>query len=151
MPHTLILGYGNTLRGDDGAGRAVAQRLREALTGPGFEILSLHQLTPELAQNLSQAGQAIFIDASASGRPGRYMRVPLHAAPACAQFTHLATPEALLAAARALYGRSPEATLYLIPGQDFETPDSLSKPVRLAVDQLVSHLTESLRTAAPQR
>ncbi|HTP32387.1 MAG TPA: hydrogenase maturation protease [Candidatus Acidoferrales bacterium] len=150
MPHTLILGYGNTLRGDDGAGYIAAERLQAAIADPEIEVQALHQLTPELALNLSQAAHAIFIDASAAGRPGRYMRVPLHAAPACAQFTHHATPEALLSTARALYGQCAQATLYLIPGQDFETPDRLSRPVQLAVDQLVSHLTESLRTAVRQ-
>ena len=144
MPHTLILGYGNTLRGDDGAGYIAAERLQAAIRDPGIEVLALHQLTPELALNLSKAGEAIFIDASATGRPGRYMRVPLHPAPACAQFTHHATPEALLANARSLYGECPHATLYLVPGLEFEAPDTLSKPVQLAVDQLVSHLLEKV-------
>jgi hydrogenase maturation protease len=147
-PRTLILGYGNTLRGDDAAGRAAAERLQAIIRDPAVEVLSLHQLTPELMVNLSRADCAIFIDATTTGRPGRYVRVPLHPAPQCARFTHHATPEDLLSGARALYGRCPPATLYLIPGQSFDTPDKLSNPVLLAVGQLVSHLAESLQMAA---
>jgi hydrogenase maturation protease len=150
MPRTLILGYGNTLRGDDAAGRVVAERLQDLVRDVDVEILSLHQLTPELMVNVSRADRVIFVDAATTGRPGRYVRVPLHPAPQCSRFTHHATPEALLTGARALYGRCPEATLYLIPGQSFEAPDELSGPVRLAVDQLVNHLLDSLRLTAPQ-
>ena len=150
MPHTLILGYGNTLRGDDAAGRTAAERLQTIIRDPEVEVLSLHQLTPELMVNLSRADHAIFIDASTEGRPGSYLRVPLHAAPQCAQFTHHATPEALLAGAHLLYGHSPEATLYLIPGQSFDALDQLSGPVQQAVEQLVSHVAETLRSTARQ-
>ena len=150
MPHTLILGYGNTLRGDDGAGRVVAERLQAIIRDPNVEILSLHQLTPDLMVNLSRADHAIFIDASATGRPGGYVCLPLYPAPQCAQFTHHASPETLLAGSRSLYGRCPEATLYLIPGQEFELSDRLSGAVQAAASQLVAHLAESLRTATVQ-
>jgi hydrogenase maturation protease len=148
MPKTLILGYGNPLRGDDGAGRSVADALQAIIRDPDVELLSLHQLTPELMVNLSRADRVVFVDASATGRPGRYLRLALYPAPQCAVLTHHPTPEALLSGARWLYGRVPEATLYLIPGQDFETPDTLSAPVRLAVQQLVADLAETLHSEA---
>jgi len=147
MPKLLILGYGNPLRGDDGAGRAAADALQAIVRDPNVDVLSLHQLTPELMVKISVADRVIFIDASASGRPGRYQRIPLHPAPQCASFTHHATPEALLSGARALYGRAPEAVLYLIPGQNFEPADTLSAPVRFAVQLLVSELSDSLQTS----
>jgi hydrogenase maturation protease len=150
MPHTLIVGYVNTLRGDDGAGRAVAERLQAGVRDPEIRVLSLHQLTPELMFDLSQVDCAIFVDASATGRPGRYLRVPLYPAPQCAQFTHHATPEALLAGAQALYGRRPEAMLYVIPGQVFDSSDELSPSVAFAVADLVAHLTESLQSPVPR-
>ena len=150
MPKLLILGYGNPLRGDDAAGRLAADALQSLIRDPGVEVLSLHQLTPELMVNISRADRVIFIDASASGRPGSYQRVPLHPAPQCASFTHHATPEALLAGARALYGRAPEAELYLIPGRNFDAPDTLSAPVLAAVRKLVADLAESLQIAAPE-
>ena len=146
MPNTLIIGYGNALRGDDGAGRVVAERLQAIVRDPEVQVLSLHQLTPELMLDLSRADRAVFVDASSTGRPGRFTRVPLYPAPQCAKFSHHATPEALLAGARSLYGRCPESTLFVIPGEAFDTPDDLSAPVKLAVAELVQFLTHSLET-----
>jgi hydrogenase maturation protease len=144
MPHTLIIGYGNALRGDDGAGYIAAELLSERIHDPEIEILSRHQLTPELMEPIAQARRVIFIDASISGRAGKVTRIPLHPAPACARFTHHATPESLLAGAQALYGHTPEAVLYTIPGRFFETGDELTPSVRRAVNDLVDTLEKEL-------
>ena len=142
MPHTLIIGFGNTLRGDDGAGPTAAEALRLLIREPGIEILSLHQLTPELMVNISLADHVIFIDASAEGVPGTFTESPVVPAPHEAGFTHHATPEALLAGAQALYGACPTATLYLIPGASFETTDRLSPAVAEAVARLVKQIAD---------
>jgi len=147
MPHTLstlIIGYGNTLRGDDAAGFAAAELLAERLADPGIEILARHQLTPELMEPIARAAHVIFIDASVAGRPGKYHRIPLRPAPACSRFSHVTTPESLLAGAQSLYGHTPEATLYTIPGRSFETGEELTPAVRQAVDDLVATLETQL-------
>ena len=54
----LIIGYGNTLRGDDGAGRRVVEALADTLP-PGAAV-SLHQLTPEWAETISHVDHVIF-------------------------------------------------------------------------------------------
>jgi hydrogenase maturation protease len=147
MPHTLntlVIGYGNTLRGDDGAGIVAAELLMGRIHDPDIEILGQHQLTPELMEPISRAAHVIFIDASVSGRPGKVHRIPLRPAPACARFTHQATPESLLAGAQALYGHTPEATLYTVPGRSFETGEGLSPAVRRAVNELVATLEKEL-------
>jgi hydrogenase maturation protease len=148
MPHTLIIGYGNTLRGDDGAGIAAAELLLERIHSPEIEILPQHQLTPELMEPISRAAHVIFIDAAASGTAGKIHRIPLRPAPACAGFTHHATPESLLAGAQSLYGHTPEATLYTIPGHSFETGQDLSPAVRRAVNELVATLAKELTLPA---
>ena len=150
MPHTLIVGYGNALRGDDGAGIVAAELLMGRIHDPEIEILGQHQLTPELMEPISRAAHVIFIDAAASGRPGKVHRIPLRPAPACARFTHHATPESLLAGAQALYGHTPEATLYTIPGQSFETGQELSPAVRRAVNELVDALEKEFTKPAEQ-
>jgi len=147
MPHTLntlIVGYGNALRGDDGAGFLAAELLRDRIHRPDIEILSQHQLLPELMEPISRASRVIFIDASVSGRAGKVHRIPLRPAPACARVTHHATPEALLAGAQSLYGHTPEATLYTIPGRNFQVGQELTPSVRRAVDQLVDALEKEL-------
>ena len=150
MPHTLntlstlVIGYGNTLRGDDGAGFLAAELLRDRIHRPDIEILSQHQLLPELMEPISRASRVIFIDASVSGRAGKVHRIPLRPAPACARVTHHATPEALLAGAQSLYGHTPEATLYVIPGRNFQVGQELTPSVRRAVDQLVDALEKEI-------
>jgi len=45
----LVIGYGNTLRGDDGLGQRAAEALAQRALPDGVEVLSCHQLTIELA------------------------------------------------------------------------------------------------------
>jgi hydrogenase maturation protease len=97
---------------------------------------------------ISRAGHVIFIDASVSGRAGKITRIPLRPAPSCSRFTHHSTPESLLAGAQSLYGHTPEATLYTIPGRFFETGDELTPSVRRAVNELVATLEKQFAARA---
>lgn len=138
MPRVLIIGYGNTLRGDDAFGPTVAELLLDRLHDPSVEILSLHQLTPELMEPLSRADLAIFIDAAASGEPGSLVERTIEASFSGPAFTHHATPEALLAGARALYGRAPAAHMISAAGADFELGADLSPVVAGLVEDAVA-------------
>jgi hydrogenase maturation protease len=139
MSRILIFGYGNTLRGDDAFGWRVAERLLQLPHGPQVETHCLHQLTPELMDPLSRADFAIFIDAAASGEPGAMVerRVAAESAGSAA-FTHQATPEALLAGARTLYGRAAEAVMISVAGADFSLGAELSPPVAGRLEEAVS-------------
>lgn len=144
MSRLLIIGYGNRLRGDDGAGPAIAGRLRERIPDPEIEILSLHQLTPELMDPISRADRVIFIDAAAGANPGEIAERPLHPDPGSSPFTHFATPEALLAGAQSLFGSAPPAILITITGECFDLREGLSASVQQALD---SWLASPLRRA----
>ena len=61
---------GNPLRGDDGVGWRVAEAVAAALPDAVADVLTVHQLTPELAEPISRAERVIFIDAAAEGKPG---------------------------------------------------------------------------------
>ncbi|MEO8593943.1 MAG: hydrogenase maturation protease [Candidatus Solibacter sp.] len=147
MSHTLVIGYGNPLRGDDGAGYAAAELLRGRIANAEIEIFSEQQLLPEMMESIAQASRVVFIDASVSGRAGKFHRIPLRPAPVCGRFTHQATPEALLAGAQALYGHTPEAVQYLIPGRFFEVGQEMSPSVKRAVNDVVNELAEELGKA----
>ncbi|MCL6552750.1 MAG: hydrogenase maturation protease [Firmicutes bacterium] len=131
----LVIAWGNPLRGDDGAGAAVA-RIVGARGGATVRVC--HQLTPELAADVAAASRVVFVDAAAgpSGRrtaaPTRRVRVRRlqgrHARPA--GFTHALTPEHLLALARALYGTAPPAFLVTVMGERFALRPELSPSVR---------------------
>lgn len=151
-PPALVIGYGNPLRGDDGAGPAVA-RLLEARLNPSRArasalramVLICHQLTPELAEPVSRASRVVFADASADGTPGEWRRTPAReAGNASGAVTHHTGPELVLEYARALYGAEPEAWLYTMAGADFDTPDALSPPVQRAVAEAAAAIERYL-------
>ncbi|HZD71671.1 MAG TPA: hydrogenase maturation protease, partial [Actinomycetes bacterium] len=67
----LVIGYGNSLRGDDGLGWHAAGRLAADPRLAGAEVLARHQLTPELAEEVSRAALVVLVDARQDGgQPG---------------------------------------------------------------------------------
>jgi hydrogenase maturation protease len=138
MPHTLILAYGNPLRGDDGIGPEAGERLRSIIQDPGVEIRTLHQLTPELMEPISRAARVIFIDACEGSVPGEISERGIEPSTAGMRFTHHATAEALLAGARALYGRAAEATMLTVAGAEFSLGSGLSPAVARSLDGVVA-------------
>ena len=78
MTKALIIGYGNPLRSDDGFGWHASRLLARELAGQDAEVITCHQLTPELAEPLSQCSRAVFIDADAEGDPGDIHRRDVH-------------------------------------------------------------------------
>jgi hydrogenase maturation protease len=150
MPHTLIIGYGNPLRGDDGFGWHAAMRLRDLIHEAGIEILAVHQLTPELMEPVSRARRVIFIDAAVGEEPGKLTVAALGATGGLAPvFTHFATPAGLLEGARALYGAKPEGLLITAVGLDFEMGAELSEPVRAALETLAGGKMREVMGSAP--
>jgi hydrogenase maturation protease len=125
--HTLVLGYGNRLRGDDGLGLAVA----DVVAGwrlPGVEVRTLHQLVPELAEVIAKTDRVLFIDAAVPdgdrqgftvGRvtAGRYRPT----------LGHHETPENLLALVHALEDDGPDAWLLSITASSFRPGDALTQ------------------------
>ncbi len=130
MSDVLVIGYGNELRSDDAVGRQVADTVA-AWQIPGVLVLSVHQLVPELSEELSRAHTVLFIDArsctQASARL-RITRVESGISPVSAG--HTGGPEMLLGLAEALYSHQPEAWLITIPARRFEFGETLSPPAR---------------------
>ncbi|HTT66196.1 MAG TPA: hydrogenase maturation protease [Bryobacteraceae bacterium] len=120
---TLVIGYGNSLRGDDGAGPLVASQI-------GAGAIACQQLTPELAEPMSRAGRVIFVDAHAD-LPAGQIRVE-RIRPRLSQAIHRFDPETLLAWSQQLYGRAPEALLVGIGAGSFDLGETLSPQARRA-------------------
>ena len=131
----LVIGYGNDLRSDDGAGRRVAA-LVEARQLPGVRVLSVHQLTPELASDIAEATGVMFADAvpAAPGAEQPLRCVPLSpAATPTRTLGHQLDPESLLHLARDLWGRCPPAWLLALPASVFDFGETLSPRTETAV------------------
>jgi hydrogenase maturation protease len=137
-PRTLIVGYGNPLRSDDALGWHASRLLADALAGSDVEVITCHQLTPELAEPLSQCRRAVFIDADAEGKPGEiHRRTVRPQAPASSSFTHTCTPSGLLGSAKQLYGHRAQAIVITVTAQSFEFGDTLSPIVSAALPEVV--------------
>jgi hydrogenase maturation protease len=138
----LIIGYGNSLRRDDGAGLALAERLEQLCRTRrqlAVERLTSHQLTPEMALEIArpEVTAVVFVDTrvAASGETELALRVePLSAAEASPSVGHHLSPTALLAYASQLYGHAPPAWQVTIPGLDFDHGEGLSSPVEQLLD-----------------
>ena len=143
MAGTLIIGYGNTLRSDDGLGWRAAEQIAAKQTGGDIAVQMHHQLGPELAQPLSEVDLAIFIDAGYQGVPGRVSCQPVEPSDATSGFTHHVNPGVLLAMARHLFGRCPRAFIISVVGESFACGETLSPAVQRAlpaVQKLVADL-----------
>src|SRR5512138_3332741 len=92
QPRTLVLGYGNTLRGDDGVGWRVAEAF--ARIAPDVEVRAVHQLSPELAEVASHYDAAVFVDAAADGEPGAVRCFEVQQDAPESELTHRMTPAA---------------------------------------------------------
>lgn len=141
MQATLVIGYGNALRGDDGVGPVIAARVAQAAWADQIDTLACHQLLPELAETITHVARVVFVDAAAHGRPGEIRLQSLEPAAADAQVaTHRLTPQGVLALADLLYGRVPAAWLLTVTGQDFSHRESLTPVVETAVAAAVDHI-----------
>ena len=118
MGKTLIIGFGNPGRLDDGLGPAFAAAAAE-LALPGCTIDSDYQLTVEDAASAAGCDRVIFVDAHTSCEaPFRVEK--LSPADRKVDFsTHSISPQGVLALARDLFGARPEAYLIGIRGYEF--------------------------------
>lgn len=143
MKRVLVIGVGNPLRGDDGLGREVIQRLAPILAGEDVQLVACHQLAPELAEAVSQADRVAFIDARLEGQPGELSCQPLEPQPGqSVAFSHHLDPPALLAWTQALFGTCPQAVLFSVVGDSFGYGEGLSVPVVNTLPELLRRVRE---------
>ena len=138
----LVIGYGNSLRSDDGAGCRVADIV--ASWGlPHVRSLSVHQLTPELAEPIAQSQLTIFIDACVDSNlsdikvcnvadlAGDLAKLSL------AGMGHQFDPRSLLLLVQQVYGKNPVAYLLLLPAVNLDFGEKLSDITCQGVEQAV--------------
>jgi hydrogenase maturation protease len=142
---TLIIGYGNTLRRDDGVGYALAEEIATEVW-PEVQALAVHQLTPELAAIMTEVERVIFVDAQGHWQAGEPLITlsPLQFSGQTGSLEHHCSPSYLLALTQALYGPPPQAWLLAIAAEDFSFGDGLSEVTQqakgLAKEQLRKQL-----------
>jgi hydrogenase maturation protease len=147
-PRLLVIGYGNTLRGDDGAGPKVAE-LIAGLNLQGVETLACDLLTPELADPISEAESIIFVDAALTA-PHKVELCPIKAADSSQIMAHAADPRTLLAVARDVFGRVPRSWLLRIPIENLGIGEGFSPTARKGVQEAVEMICGLVATREHQ-
>ncbi len=130
----LVIGYGNGLRSDDGAGPSVARLLA---TSDDLAVLVRDQLVPELAADLRGRAVVVFVDAATTLKPGAVAvrRLTVSEAAETPRLTHHFGPAALLCLAERLYGARPRAFLVTVGAASFALGEDLSPEVAAALPE----------------
>jgi hydrogenase maturation protease len=159
--HTLVAGFGNLYRQDDGVARFVVNALRERLgRGPldemddGFDDLGhpvdtvvLHQLVPELADDLKNYELVIFVDAHVgSGIPEPIHEEILEVVYRAPFVYHQTHPSTVLALTMQMYGEAPRAVLLSLLGHTFDFGQGLSEETAALIDPAVDRILALART-----
>ena len=144
----LVIGYGNTLRGDDGVGPRVAEAVGK-LHLPGVRTLTCPLLTPELADLVSRAGKVIFVDAAVDA-PKTVQWRELQPNETSQLLAHAADPRTLLALARDVFGRAPRAWWLTIPAVDLGFREGFSSEVQRRFGAAVGKIQAFCRQIPPR-
>ena len=132
----LVIGYGNTLRSDDGVGQRVAEAVA-ALHLPGVRTLTCQQLSPEHADPISHAETVIFVDAAVDA-PSEVQFRPLEPNDSSQLMAHAADPRTMLALSRDVFGHTPKAWWLTIPAVTLEFSEMLSPEAELGCAEAVA-------------
>jgi len=147
---TLVAGFGNVLRGDDGFGVEVVRRLREGDALAGVDVMEVGTAGIRLAQELlTPYDRLVVVDAMRrGGTPGSVYVVAVESVEAPEEIDlHLAVPARALAVAKAL-GALP-GEVFIVgcePAEVDELTLELSPAVRAAVDTALTHVRRIVGT-----
>lgn len=161
---TLIIGYGNVDRQDDGVAWHILQAAAHSL---GYAQIDLFendvpvrfgdtdflfqlQLVPEFSELLAEYERVCFVDAHTGTVPENIHFEELVPGYQHSPFTHHLTPNSLLAMTSSIYHKSPEAVLISVRGYEFgfkqDLSDLTSPLVPAAVELILKWLNKSSKT-----
>jgi hydrogenase maturation protease len=143
----MVIGIGNPLRGDDAVGIHLVQRLKRHFTGD-FKGIVAYEADIGLAEEISCYPALLVIDALAASSEPPFQMLPLPAAstifPAGGFSSHAFNWGMVLAMARDIFGRCPEAFLCGIRAHSFAIDERLSPLCQTAADAAFDYLTRLL-------
>lgn len=153
MNRTLMIGYGNPDRQDDGVAwhilRALALDLglpapdsyEDEFPANGRLDFEFHlQLTPEMAEEIAAYERVCFVDAHTGNIPTEVQMIPVESEFQRSPFTHHLTAQSLLSMCETLYGKKPEAVLLSVRGYQFGFDAELSTFTGALVNEAVERV-----------
>lgn len=152
--HTVVVGCGNLIRGDDAAGPILVRLLADRDLPPGVRLIDGGTAGMDVAFAMRGAQRAIVVDASRVGvDPGTVHRVP------GAELVDLKPPQGGLHSFRwdqALGfaqwllkdGYPADVTVWLVEGESFDAGAPLTDAVQAAVERIADAITAELLAEA---
>lgn len=139
----LIIGVGNTLRGDDAVGGYVTAQLAAKIP-EGVYTLQVQQLTTDLLDEILKADTTVVVDASLNTESVELYQASA-ASPAGTGHSHAASVPMLLQLAKQLQGIEPVIYICGIGIGSLEFGESLSPVAKQNADLAVSTLFDWIR------
>jgi hydrogenase maturation protease len=147
----LVIGVGNSDRGDDAAGLEAARRIGEAAPAH-VRVIECAGDISDLVARLAEADRVILIDACSSGAPAGSVRrlvVAENPLPALGSVSsHGFGLAEAIELARALGQLPASCILYLIEGERFDTGAGISDTVLRGIGEVVDVARRDLSTEA---
>jgi hydrogenase maturation protease len=143
MSNFLVLGYGNPLRGDDTVGRVVARAIANWHLH-NVKVLTLHQLAPELADDIARVDIVYFIDACMDITLEHPQVTEIQSSLSTVTVSHFSSPRDLLVLTKQLYNAEPRAYLIEMPAESFELSEGLSVKAEEGVREGLEYLRKAL-------
>lgn len=158
MYRTIVIGYGNIDRGDDGAAYEVINSLRERLgkkllsdddtgleeLGEEIDSIFLSQLMPEIMDVIINYDRIIFVDAHVGANKNNLECTPVMPEYVSSTFTHHMTPASLLAFLQVLYDHIPAGYIVSLRGYDFDFKRALSPDTQILIHAAVEEILKLL-------
>ena len=146
-----MIGVGNTLRGDDGAGLEVVRRLSARAEAAAIEVREQEGEALGVLEQWEGARAAVLVDAAHSGAPaGTAHRVDassqaIPAALGSSSSTHAIGVAEAVELARVMDRLPERVILYGIEGASFDTGGELSAEVRAVIGEVADAVLEEAR------
>lgn len=153
---TLVIGYGNPDRQDDGVGwhilRNLALRVGETIPDdPGasievetdlVDLMFILQIYPELAETISHYDRVCFVDAHTADIPEKISWIKLSPEYEKSPLTHHMSPRTVLSISATIYDKIPEAILVSVRGFHFEFERELSPKTAQLAEEATERIWE---------
>jgi hydrogenase maturation protease len=157
LKSTLLIGYGNPDREDDGVAWHILRALIVKLGLPApesyedefpqsaqIDFVFCLQLTPELAEEIAAYKYVCFLDAHTGNIPEPVRLIDVDSDFQRSPFTHHLTPQSLMSMCETLYKSKPDAVLLSVRGHQFLFSRQLSETTMELVPQAVDLIWEWL-------
>ena len=150
MKKCLIIGYGNTIRCDDGLGPYIVKSLRDKVgnLGKNIEIISLPQLDVTLTSLISRSDIVLFVDAKTdmADELVTIKRVKPNPGPAGLSYiSHKINIPTLLRASLDWFGVEPLCYIIMPKGFNFSFSDTISEKALESANLAQNKIIEILK------